>query len=118
MHDVVAMLLGAALVAVGVIASAVADRIRGLRVARDRRATDRGVHAPPPAARAAAAPRTIADERLRADVSKALTTAGYPRPDALAAVDACAGSERSSLEAWTRAALRKLAVNLTSTATA
>ena len=107
MHDLVTLLIGAALVMIGVLTSAVADRVRRIKApARDRRAIDRD-HAV--ASRTANVPRTIADERLRADVIRALMTSGYQRTEALEAVDACAGSERATIESWTRAGLRRLA---------
>ncbi len=109
------ILLGASLVSIGVLASALADRIRGIRLVRERRdhsdrtpareaKPERGI----PHRAATDAPRvTSAGDRLRNDVALALTTAGYAKADALDAVDACAGSERATLESWTRAAFRR-----------
>lgn len=48
--------------------------------------------------------------QLRTDVVRALTTAGYSKVEASESVDACKGSECSTLESWTRAALRNLAM--------
>jgi RuvA, C-terminal domain len=106
MHDLLTLLIGASLVMLGVLTSAVADRVRAIKApARDRRTADRD-HA---VASRTNAPRTIADARLRTDVISALTTCGYARTEALEAIDECSGSERATIESWTRAALRRLA---------
>lgn len=99
------MLLGAALVVCGVLASALADRIRGLKIARP------NAREPREPREAKSAPIvTTAHARLGADVQSALVQMGYSKPEALAAVTECKASEQSSLESWTRAALRKLVV--------
>lgn len=51
---------------------------------------------------------TDATKALGNDVVKALTTSGYAKAEAAMAVAACSGSERSTIEAWLRAALKKL----------
>ena len=51
---------------------------------------------------------TDATKALGNDVVKALTTAGYTKPEASMAVAACSGAERSTIDAWLRAALKKL----------
>src|SRR5260370_40593859 len=92
------ILLGAALVATGVLAAAIADRIRGIGrapAASRPRATRRDVP-------------TAADDASDAVVG-ALVTAGYPRRIATAATAACPADRRASLEAWTRAALARAA---------
>jgi hypothetical protein len=121
--NVLLMLLGAALVAVGVLAAALADRIRGLRVPATRTAATRTartpievveaevVASPPPAAppKAARAPR--AESKPQAsdgadDVIAALVAAGYKKTIATEAVWGCGQDERTPVERWTRAALR------------
>jgi hypothetical protein len=136
------MLLGAGLVAFGVLAGATADRLRSFR-GRERPASKLAPVAAPVAAmsmgewelvsrrdvpkgakveRAASVPAAPApatkptparvDEGANAmakDVTGALASAGYPKKLAADAVAACAAAERVSLEAWTRAALRRCA---------
>ena len=101
--QILPMLLGAALVALGVIAGAVADRIRGVRAAR----------ASSP--RVANAKRDVidiskppAEEALGVDVQAALVQAGFPRGEAMAATRNTPRSQRSTLESWTRGALALL----------
>jgi hypothetical protein len=116
------MLFGAALFALGVLAVALADRIRGLRVSRDMA---------PPRERAPRAPSVSAQpvetaELLRStlpkpprapraepkvasaedDVIAALVTAGYKKSIATEAAWACSPAERTTVERWTAAALR------------
>lgn len=123
------MLLGAALVAIGVLAAALADRIRGLRVSRDavpRERTNRAQVSPAaipviePAEMLRAAP-TVAKPRQQKvpagpktedgsdDVIAALVAAGYKKPIAAEAAWACSSAERATVEDWTRAALRRCA---------
>jgi RuvA, C-terminal domain len=112
---VLGMLFGAALVAIGVLAAALADRIRGLRAARQ---ADRA----PRSARSAPAPIEVVEAELvpepargsgirdmAKDVVAALVASGYKKPIATAAVDACTSAERATIEQWTRAALRRAA---------
>jgi uncharacterized membrane protein YgcG len=100
------MLLGAALVIAGVLASALADRIRGLRVERrvaKRAATEDPnlVMATEPKMRSKA--ETIA-KPLGDQVMLALVQSGYTKPIAKAAVWSCKTPDRASLEQWTKAA--------------
>lgn len=133
LSNVLPMLLGAALVAVGVLAAALADRIRGLRVSREvapRERASRAQGAPAaisvvdpgdllraaPAAAPAKPPRAQRAESRSAasaeggeDVIAALVAAGYKRPIATEATWACGAGERASIEGWTRAALMRCA---------
>lgn len=133
LNSVLFMLLGAALVAVGVLASALADRIRGLRGSREtsspRERTSRAAPAPQPSR--AVISVVEAAEPLRAtppakpqrrvepkpqpsadgsdDVITALVTAGYKKPIATEATWACTAAERATVEGWTAAAFRRCA---------
>lgn len=118
-------LLGAALVTIGVLAAALADRIRGLRITRDRAqptaprasVTPLRVVEPEPEGLSRAAAdrvqrhlRTTADRvSMSKDVIAALVATGYRRADAENAVGACVLSEKDTIEDWTRAALRRAA---------
>jgi len=128
MNDVLHILLGAALVAIGVIATGVADRIRGLRIQRPQLQQPRTARAEEPSTsptrdqsvvvaqrddvktdrvrgtRPPSAPP--APPRERGDVIAALIGSGYRKQDAIAAADACVAAERATLESWTRSALR------------
>ena len=106
--NVAHVLLGASLVALGVLAAAVADRIRGVRAT--------SVSAPsaaaPNAKRLGRAPRhTVAkvDDGGADEVVGALITAGYDKRVATAATAGCTPEQRATLETWTRAALRRCA---------
>jgi hypothetical protein len=112
LNNVLFMLFGAALIAIGVLAAALADRIRGLKIARERvphetlaprvrRPQIEVVEAelvPPEPKR----PRGI-----MADVIAALVAAGYKKAIATEAVQGCSLSDRATIEDWTRAALRR-----------
>lgn len=113
------VLFGAALVAIGVLASALADRIRGIRA--ERKAQERGTRAgsvvepeaprsapTPPKPEKPRAPRVDGDT-VASDVVSALVAAGYKKPVATEAVWSCGAHERGSIELWTRAALRRCA---------
>ena len=125
LSNVLFMLLGAGLLALGVIAAAIADRIRGLRAARETAPRER-------ASRAQSAPAVIsvvetADLRstpvtktvraVRAepkinteggdDVIAALVAAGYKKSIASDATWACSIIERATIENWTRSALQR-----------
>lgn len=138
MFDLAQVLLGATLVAIGVLATALADRIRGIRLTRE-------VSAPHERARRTIAATVPADaEPLRVidrvqpsrtssaskperakpprvesrvqvgaegaeDVIAALAAAGYKKPTATEAAWACSVAERATIEDWTRAALRRCA---------
>jgi len=125
--SVLYMLLGAALVAGGVLASALADRVRGLRVSRDAAPRDRAsraqaapspvisvveaAEAPVKPARVRAEPKSAAPKGGDGgeDVIAALVAAGYKKPIATEATWACGAGERASIEGWTAAALRRCA---------
>lgn len=104
MNDAVHLLLGAGLVVIGVVAAALADRIRGVRSTREsgpRAATGSKAVAPRDASIAA-------NDVVRQEVIGALVAAGYPKRVAGAATAGCALEQRTTAEAWTRAALRTL----------
>ena len=137
-QNAVYMLFGAALVCLGILASALADRIRGLRVTRgDREAresvrenaprerTSRGSVAPSPRGaipvvesaeflRKPAASRRTPEAKASVDeggddVIAALVASGYKKAQATEATWACTPSERATVEHWTAAALRRCA---------
>jgi hypothetical protein len=101
------VLLGAALVLIGVLAAAVADRIRGVRVAGVR-ASRAGSASASAVVRPSSTRRTDVDARAD-DVVRALITAGYDKRVAAAATADCTPEQRATLEVWTRAALRRCA---------
>jgi hypothetical protein len=133
MNDIAQVSLGAALVTIGVLVAALADRIRGFRVARE---TLRGrkVRAGRAHAGAEVLPVIEATEWLHAepattkpmrasrpeprsnstppgtdganDVIAALVGAGYKKAIATESTRACSMAERATVEEWTRAALR------------
>lgn len=137
--QVLYMLLGAALVAVGIFAAALADRIRGIRLTRQAHARTLAdnemprfvapVSAPTkPRARAAVksspspadtifvpdSPAAVSTNGKRQsaeadDVIAALVLAGYKRPVATEAVWSCGQTERATVESWAGAALRRCA---------
>jgi hypothetical protein len=119
------MLFGAALVTVGVFATALADRLRGLRVRRESTAPRNALrdpvvvkmeHAPHASGAGAgnlgkqeakkqdAKTKTMAD-----DVIAALVAAGYKKAAASDATWSCRASERATVEGWATAALRAAA---------
>lgn len=106
------MLLGAALVALGVIAAALADRIRGLRVTRE---TERSRRAPIEVVESRPEPKTKSAltgqkaQGMADEVIAALIATGYKKPAASEAVWGCTAQERETIEHWTRAALRRCA---------
>jgi Holliday junction resolvasome RuvABC DNA-binding subunit len=105
MTDVLPMLLGALLVSIGVLASAVADRIRQLRSTTTLRSEPR-------AQRVALAPAPApvsAESEDSGDVLAALVAAGYKKAVAARAVAACTSREQATPESWTAAALRRCA---------
>ena len=122
--NALSMLFGAALVALGVLAAALADRIRGLRVSREVASRAPRAVAPsipvveqPELVRQAAAPkvrvRVSQDAKPAAeggdDVIAALVAAGYKKPIATEATWACSAAERTTVEGWTASALRRCA---------
>ena len=132
LSNVLFMLLGAALVAIGVLATALADRIRGGKFVRDipqpRERTSRAhsspmasptiqvvepAELPRPASKPQrmprAEPKPVAVTEGGEDVIAALVAAGYKKPIATEATWACGAGERASIEGWTAAALRRCA---------
>jgi hypothetical protein len=131
MHDLpifAIFLMGAGGAAIHVIASAVADRIRGIRYTRERVARepqpsrDRKDPKPWSSARPAAPPLldrglsqrelmeaqgfNATDPRAR-DIVAALMSVGYKKAAATEAVMGCSAADRATLELWTAAALRR-----------
>lgn len=112
MQDVLHVFLGALLVSIGVIASAAADRIRGIR---DIRPQQRGERAPAPAPAREPTPRArpiaVVDSTPEGsgDVVAALVAAGFKKNLAAQAVAACTTREQATPESWAAAALRRCA---------
>lgn len=138
MTEFVHVLLGAALVTIGILAAAIADRIRGVRGTSVYTATQPRsavpVHAAvrvtapakPRRARASvprtssspsSAERTVSTDAVDAnghsttadEVIAALVAFGHPKPLATEAVRGCGQTERETVESWTLAALRRCA---------
>lgn len=120
MIDVGNMLLGAALVAIGVLAAALADRIRGLRITRERAVmstpTSPPVHDPDPVATPKPGRARTPQSRSKThtqqtadDVIAALVAAGHKKQVATDAVWGCRDAERTTIEQWTLASLRRCA---------
>ncbi len=132
--DNLSMLFGAALVALGVLAAALADHIRGLRISRDARDTapreraSRVASVPAHSARSIipvvetveqaapkqsraprAEPKVSASTEGGDDVIAALIASGYKRPIATEATWACSAAERATVEVWVASALRRCA---------
>jgi hypothetical protein len=117
MLNPLSMLFGAALVALGVLASAYADRIRGLRVSRE--ATP--VRARTPPVFEVEAPKSVMPKPPKTpkasaasmdggeDVIAALIASGYKKAVATEATWACGPAERASVETWVSAALHRCA---------
>ena len=123
------MLLGAVLVAAGVLAAALADRIRGLRVTRSVEPRERASRAPsvhaartvipvfeaaplrstPAKPRASRVEPKVSPESGGDDVIAALVASGYKKPIATDATWACSAAERATIEGWTAAAFRRCA---------
>jgi len=118
MNDVLHMLLGAALVCLGILATALADRVRQLRITRS---ASPGVSAsvarrnlgdtrhPNHEVSARAASKSIATVPGSEDVIAALQGAGYKKAVATQAVLTCSEQEQRSPEGWMAAALRRCA---------
>jgi hypothetical protein len=124
---ILAMLFGAALVAVGVLSAALADRIRGIRSQRERPITaPRTVRTaqpieviepelvtvptkPPRRAEAKIQQPIPVEGHMANDVIAALVAAGYKKTQATEAAWGCNTADRTSIEAWVTAALRRCA---------
>jgi len=106
--NLASMALGAFLVVIGVLASALADRIRGIKIQRAIIEPRRKREPEPESARVTTG-ITDADKKLRESVVAALVQSGFGKPEAQHAALEVPSAQRASLEAWTRAALRKLA---------
>jgi hypothetical protein len=105
MNDVLHMLLGAALVCLGVLATAFADRVRQLRITR----RDSTGVLPRETARTARKPTAPASDPGSEDVIAALQGAGYKKALATQAALACTEREQATPEIWMAAALRRCA---------
>jgi hypothetical protein len=107
LSNVLFILLGAGLVAVGFLTAALAERIRnppGSHISPE------AVLLTPPLSREpprVSRPETRVPPSPGEDVVAALMTAGYKRPVATEATWACSPSERETLESWTASALRR-----------
>ena len=100
--DLLFLVAGGLLVAVGVVAGALADRIR-----HDRRAR-RGEGAQSPTMPPVRARKT--EQKVLGDqVVEALTVAGFDKSDAKSATWSCNAEARGNVASWTREALRVLA---------
>lgn len=107
MMQIAYMLVGAGLVVLGVLTGALADRIRGIKAQRGAKFwNEPGMPRKPQRDTAPGNPTEIA---LSRDVTAALVQAGYSKREAVEAVGNVPSSACSTLESWTRAALKKLA---------
>ena len=122
-------LFGAGLVALGVIAAALADRIRGIRISRDVPEPRPSRAQSAPAARsgipvvetaellrpATTKPRAPRGEPKSTsaeggdDVIAALVASGYKKLVASEAAWSCSAAERATIEGWVASALRRCA---------
>jgi hypothetical protein len=135
LNSVLFMLLGAALVAVGVLAAALADRIRGQLPVREAAPRERASRTPSPQPtkspatqhavipvvelpRAPVVPPAKPQRRVEPkqpsadgadDVIAALVASGFKKPIATEATWACSVAERATVEDWMAAALRRCA---------
>ena len=102
------MLVGAALVLFGVLGGALADRIRGLRTRSPRAGKGATARATTPVD-----PVLVGwpdhQQRMANDVIGVLVTSGFSRAQANEAAQACPPTTRSTIESWTRAALKQAA---------
>jgi hypothetical protein len=116
--DLLYVMIGGVLVTLGVIASALSDRIRGLRTQRVQATARRPIEveviepevvvSPRAARQSPKAPgETRAANGAADDVIAALVAAGYKAPVAREAVWGCTAPERETIESWTASALRR-----------
>ena len=106
-------------IVIGVLLCALADRIRGVRTVRYRVEQDDAVATAKPARRRSPSPApSLPSLRPRVPtpaaiddnektVVTALVGAGYSRDVAMKSAAACASNERTTVESWTRAALKR-----------
>lgn len=107
MNDLLHTLLGAALVAIGVLAAALADRIRQLRSSVS---SKEGLMRREPRAKAVPVSAVAdSDDVDSGEVVAALVAAGYKKAAASRAASACTAREQSTPESWVAAALRRCA---------
>lgn len=132
LSNILFMLFGAALVAAGVLSSALADRIRDVKIVREAQPRERASRAQstpavvaveavpvvtpaelpratPMKARPRADLKPVAATEGGEDVIAALVGAGYKRPIATEATWGCSAAERATVESWTASALRRCA---------
>ena len=118
LHDILTLSLGASLVSVGVLSSALADRIRGLRIERRMSRPERQREIPDEIATErtrparGSGPKMVEDPALTAtaqNVIAVLVASGYKKSLATDATWRCTTVERATTESWTRAALRNCA---------
>jgi hypothetical protein len=114
MTNVLYALLGGALVVFGILAAAVADRVRGIKapitrerssVAKERLPAAVAIPTRDTGPRAAQEPTMAA--LMEQDVVAALVASGYKRAVAADAARGCATADRLTIESWTAAALRR-----------
>lgn len=123
LHDLLTLLIGAALVSIGVVAGGVADRIRGLRMERravapylPRASTTAKVvraaaptpPATPRAVRARAPSEPDTSKQMGETVIGLLVNTGYKKAESAMAVASVPDIQRVTLDAWVRAAILKL----------
>lgn len=121
-YAVLDVLLGAVLVAFGVLASALSDRTRGIRLMREsaREAAVKTRHVAESVEpiepvelsrkpRATRLPKDAAMDDGAEDVIAALIAAGFKKGIATEATWGCTAVERATITDWTRAALRRVA---------
>lgn len=104
MSNVLFMLLGAALVCVGVVISAVADRIRGVKPTR---VTERALFLERQPKNKASKAEPPPPDVMQQEVEGALTKMGFVKAEAHELAVAVPATDRHSHENWIRAALRK-----------
>ena len=110
--DALHVILGGALVILGVLASAFADRVRSFRIIKDRSERPQIVAEP---SRVREANEVIRQARQafesslpgEHDVVAALVASGYKKAVAIEAARGCAATDRVTIEGWTAAALRR-----------
>lgn len=109
LSNVLNILLGAALVSVGVLVAALAERLRGSRAAREAVRASRAQPAPRVISVVEPSRAARAEPSGGDDVIAALVAAGYKKATATEATWACSAAERATVESWTASALRRSA---------